>query len=211
MRRRTRGRAVGTVGSAVRTAGRRRRGTARKQVQAAATAAGAEFEGAGGGGPDAVEVGDDEEGLVERKRWLVDDRPVVPERGDQGLGGRNAFSGEQTVFGREHADLGLHLQRRPVDEVLGVGRATAWRQVFRVVDVVEDETRRQTGEPGDRALPSAEAHALARGLQRPDPCVRPCHNRHHERAPRPGASSRRRSLRRALRSPGGRQARGRRH
>ena len=80
----------------------------REQVQASATAAGGEFEGTDGGGPDAVEVGDDEERLVERERRLVDNRAVVPERCDQGLGGRNAFGGEQAVLGREHADLGLH-------------------------------------------------------------------------------------------------------
>jgi hypothetical protein len=39
-----------------------------KQVQVPATAAGPEFKRADGGGPDAVDVGDDEEGLVERER-----------------------------------------------------------------------------------------------------------------------------------------------
>jgi hypothetical protein len=116
--------------------------------------------------PDAVEPGDQEEGLVEPKNGLGLRGAVVPERGNQRVRRQEAFTGQPAVVGREETGLGLQAPGGLEEEVLRILRSADRRRISLAIDGSFDVPRRETGEVGDGAQARAQHHALARRLQR---------------------------------------------
>jgi hypothetical protein len=117
-------------------------------------------------GPDTVEPGDQEEGLVEAEGGLGLRGAVVPEGGNQRVRLHEAFTGQAAVVGREETGLGLQAPGGLEEEVLRVLRSSDRGRVSLAVDGSQDVPRREAGEVGDRAQSSPQDHALARRLQR---------------------------------------------